>query len=354
MSKYSGIKAVVISSMILWSCTNTPSTEQDNQAEAYQPTSELDMSRTNAVRNTPSRVPHDSTMLEEQIHDKAYSADEKLVSTLPEGVEVPEGMIFIPGGWVEMGSHQGLPREQPVTPRQVQSFFMDISPVTVGEFRRFVNATNYVTDSEKFGDSGVFDKVQKTWILVPGAYWEYPLGPDGSKTPDNHPVTQVSWRDVQEYCKWAGKRLPLEAEWEHAARSAQNKRERYPWGTDLVVSNEYKANTWQGYFPQVNTVADGYEYTSPVGAFGKSPLGLMDMSGNVWEWCEEWYLPYGTDQSDFQPTQESEKVIRGGSFMCDPSYCHGYRVSGRSGTTPETGLFHVGFRCVKNLPAIDG
>ncbi len=342
---------------LLWAaigCQSTDSENQEAQKSDYIPSSELDVSRTNAVKNTPSRVPYDSTQLvartSEDSLDILSEETTPPLSTLPEGITEPEGMIFIPGGWVEMGSYQGLPREQPVTPQQVQSYFMDISPVTVGDFRKFVQTTQYVTDAEKFGDSGVFDKHQKTWTLVPGAYWEYPLGPDGYKAPEDHPVTQISWKDAQEYCKWAGKRLPTEVEWEHAARSAKNKRERYPWGTELVEEGVYKANTWQGYFPEVNTVADGYEYTSPVGTFGETSMGLKDMSGNVWEWCEDWYLPYGTDVSGFQPNKESEKVIRGGSFMCDPSYCHGYRVSGRSGTTPETGLFHVGFRCVKDIP----
>jgi len=329
-----------------------PSSDNQDKIQSNVKQGELDLSRTNAVRNTPSRAtqPDEENEPISDLTSKKLSRDTtSIITSVPENNDIPEGMIFIPGGWVELGSYQGLPREQPVTPKKVQGFFIDITPVTVGEFREFVEATQYVTDSEEFGDSGVFDKEKKTWILQPGAYWEYPLGPDHPKSPDNHPVTQVSFADAQAYCKWAGKRLPTEAEWEHAARNGQNSRAQYPWGTELVVNNEYLANTWQGVFPQYNTVADGYEYTSPVGAFGVSPIGLKDMSGNVWEWCVDWYLPHDADQATFQPTQASEKVIRGGSFMCDPSYCHGYRVSGRSGTTPETGLFHVGFRCVKDV-----
>ena len=270
---------------------------------------------------------------------------------LPKGMEIPKGMVFIPGGFAEIGSARGLPREQPVIKHQVDGYFMDIHPVTVAQFRAFVKATGFKTQAEDFGDATVFDHEKTfTWFLKPGAYWEYPLGPDGPKAPDDHPVTQVSWNDAIAYCEWAGKRLPTEAEWEHAARNAKNARTKFSWGEEEREGNVFKANFWQGNFPFQNKVLDGYRYTSPVGLFGKTELGLMDMAGNVWEWCQDWYKMYGPDGKyvETMPGQP-ERVMRGGSFMCDMDYCYGYRVSGRSGTTPESSLFHLGFRCVKDI-----
>jgi sulfatase modifying factor 1 len=164
-------------------------------------------------------------------------------------------------------------------------------------------------------------------------------------------VTQVSWDDAVAYCRSVGKRLPTEVEWEHAARNGRNDRTRYAWGDDLVVGGRYRANTWQGHFPDHNTVADGFRYTSPVGTFGTTPAGLTDMGGNVWQWCDDWYRPYAERRAAFTPTATSERVIRGGSFLCDPDFCHGFRVSARGHTTPDTGLMHVGFRCARDAPA---
>jgi sulfatase modifying factor 1 len=242
-----------------------------------------------------------------------------------------------------------------VTKKYIKGFFMDIHPVTVKEFRIFIQATNYQTDAEQFGNSGVFDFETGKWGLKEGAYWEYPQGMDFPKAEDDHPVTQVSWNDAMAYCKWAGKRLPSEFEWEHAARNAgKNTDQLYPWRTNYLRDKEgnYLANVWQGPFPRYNSVEDGYRTTSPVGAFGASPIGLQDMAGNVWEWCSNWRIPYDEDPDQFIPDVHSEKAQRGGSFLCDPKVCHGYRVSGRSGSTPETSLMNVGFRCVMDIPEI--
>lgn len=270
------------------------------------------------------------------------------------GVEPPPGMVYVPGGVTQVGSEDGLPVEQPVFEAEVQPFFLDRHPVTVAQFRAFVEATGYVTEAEQFGDGGVLDTQSGSWRLVAGASWRRPLGPDGPDAEDEHPVTQVSWNDATAYASWAGKRLPTEVEWEHAARGGRNAREPYAWGDSLVSGGRHHANTWQGLFPLKNAVEDGYSHASPVGAFGETALGLTDMGGNVWEWTADWFRPYAERDRPFTPGADSERVQRGGSFLCHPSYCHGYRVSARSHSTPETALFHVGFRCAQDLPARAG
>ena len=243
-----------------------------------------------------------------------------------------------------------MPDEAPTWTARVEPFFMDVHPVTVKQFRSFVDATNYVTEAERLGDAGVFDLDERRWRLVSGAAWHHPRGPDGPAALDDHPVTQVSWNDASAYARWAGKRLPTEAEWEHAARGARDARESYAWGTSFKRNGAHAANTWQGSFPDSNTGDDGYIFTSPVGAFGKTPLGLTDMGGNVWEWTADWYRSYADRDRSFVASATSERAQRGGSFLCHDSYCHGYRVSARSHSTPETALFHVGFRLVKDIP----
>ncbi len=269
--------------------------------------------------------------------------------TVPAGIIVPSGMVYIPGGRTRIGSEDGAPTERPTFYADVAPFLLDVHPVTVADFRRFVDATGYVTQSERFGASGVFDVKSGSWGLVDGASWRRPLGPSAPPAADDHPVTQVSWNDAVAYCRRAGKRLPTEVEWEHAARAGRSDGPRYAWGNALVVDGRYMANTWQGEFPRRNTAADGWVYTSPVGVFGKTPSGLTDMGGNVWQWCDDWFRPYSLRAAPFTPEAASEKVIRGGSFLCDPRVCHGFRVSARGHSTPETGLMHIGFRCVKDV-----
>ncbi|MDX1545476.1 MAG: formylglycine-generating enzyme family protein [Rhodothermales bacterium] len=268
---------------------------------------------------------------------------------LAEAPPAPEGMVYVPGGTTRIGADDGLPDEAPPFEAAVAPFFLDRSPVTVARFRGFAEATRHETEAERFGDAGVFDLEARAWTLRRGATWRQPLGPGAPPAEDDHPVTQVSWNDAAAFCAWDGKRLPTEVEWEHAARAATDQRARYAWGHALVVGGVPQANTWTGEFPVRNTAADGYRYTSPVGAFGETALGLTDLGGNVWEWTADWYRPYADRARPFVPTPESERVQRGGSFMCHASYCHGYRVSGRSHSTPETSLFHVGFRCARDL-----
>ncbi len=260
-------------------------------------------------------------------------------------------MVYVPGGATRVGSNNGTPDERPFFRVKVRPFFMDVAPVTVAQFRAFVQTTGHVSTAEQMGDAAVLDVSAGVWRLVPGASWHRPLGPAGPPAHDDHPVTQVSWHDAAAYAQWAGKRLPTEIEWEHAARGANDARAPYAWGDDAAHSRNgrHRANIWQGSFPAFNTAGDGYLLTSPVGAFGASSLGLTDMAGNVWEWTASWYRPYADREEPYSPVGSSERVQRGGSFLCHDSVCHGYRVSARGHSTPETASFHVGFRLVKDL-----
>ena len=262
------------------------------------------------------------------------------------------GMAFIPGGTTTIGSDDGLPHERPRFRANVAPFFLDRSPVTVGRFRQFAEATAFVTQAERFGDAAVLDE-GRGWHLVPGADWRRPHGPGAAAAPDDHPVTQVSWDDAAAFCAWAGGRLPTEVEWEHAARGAIDDPSPYAWGdrladTDASGHRHVHANTWEGEFPVHDTGADGFRGTSPVGHFGANRLGLTDLGGNVWEWTADWYRSYDDRDRPFTPTAQSERSQRGGSYLCNASYCHGYRVSARSHSTPETSAAHVGFRCARD------
>lgn len=265
-------------------------------------------------------------------------------------IDPPAGMIYVPGGQSTIGSDDGHPREQPAFQVIVPPFFLDKHPVSVADFRAFVAETGYQTEADTFGNAGVFNKETKDWALVDGANWEYPQGPKFPKAKDDHPVTQVSWRDAHAYAQWAGKRLVFEFEWEHAARNGVNSQAAYPWGDDIQTpAGDFRANIWNGRFPYYDNLNDGFAFTSPIGLFGETPLGLTDMTGNVWEWTADWRSDYRAIVKHKPQDETTEKVIRGGSFLCEPSWCHGYRVSGRSFCTPETALMHTGFRCAQDI-----
>lgn len=305
-------------------------------------------------------------------------------------------MVLIPGGRFRMGAddQDSMPDELPLHDVTIDSFWMDEHEVTNDEFAAFVTATGYVTIAEKpiskeelmaglppgspEPDSSMlaagalvftpprhavpFDDVSQWWSFIPGASWEHPQGPDSDiKGKGNYPVRQVSWEDAQAYAKWAGKRLPTEAEWEFAARGGLPG-QPYPWGSQPLTQGKAKANTWNGEFPHHNTQTDGFYDTAPVKSYSPNGYQLYDMSGNVWEWCADWYdaryyqqcskgvnNPAGPAQG-YDPADPGtpKKVIRGGSFMCNDAYCRGYRVSARMKTTPESGLSNLGFRCVKD------
>jgi len=262
------------------------------------------------------------------------------------GVAAAAEVVHIPGGEAVIGSNRGLPDEQPVHRIVIAPFRMDRTLVTVEAFSRYVRATGAVTEAERFGDSAVFDVATGTWGLVRGATWRRPQGPQGPDALPDHPVTHVSWNDARDYCASAGKRLPSEFEWEHAARLGHDGEPTYAMGELAIREGEFLANFWQGEFPRRNSGADGWLYSSPAGLLGHSPTGLTDMAGNVWEWTDSWYAPYGASVAD-----ATERVQRGGSFLCSPDVCHGFRVSARGKSTPESSHMHVGFRCAADAPA---
>ena len=258
-------------------------------------------------------------------------------------------MIFIKGGKFIFGNDNGLERERPEQEVIVQSFLIDKNLVTVNEFRNFIISTNYKSEAEKFGNAIVFVDSINTWKLIDGATWEYPLGNSNPLAFDNHPVTQVSWNDALAYCEFCNKTLPTEVQWEYAASErGKKKNQLFYWGNDLVINNKYMCNTWASGYPNSIGFQDGFKYTSPVGYYGANSLGIFDMAGNVWEWCYNWHLPYVGSNQIF-PAELQGKAQRGGSFLCNPNYCHGFRLSARSATSPESSLFHVGFRCAKNI-----
>lgn len=310
-------------------------------------------------------------------------------------LKVEDGMALIPAGELSMGgdNEQADANEYPKHKVQIKSFWMDVTEVTNTEFKAFIDATGYVTVAERAIDweemqsqlppgtpkppdsllapgalvfsptSGPvpLDNPQVWWQWVLGADWKHPLGPQSSISDImDHPVVQVSWEDAMAYCEWAGKRLPTEAEWEWAARGGKVN-VIYPWGDNEL--GDQKANFYQGVFPFNNTSKDGFEGTAPVKSFEPNGYGLYDMAGNVWEWCQDWYdVSYYDKQAAskantsgperaFNPAMPTlqEKIVRGGSFLCNEDYCSGYRTARRMGSTVDTGLNHTGFRCVRDV-----
>jgi sulfatase modifying factor 1 len=261
-----------------------------------------------------------------------------------------DGMVLIKGGAFLMGTDDAMPYEAPAHETVVNAFWIDEHEVTVAEFASFVKATGYRTDAEQFGWSGVFNLKTGEWERVDGANWQHPDGPETVAAP-NEPVCQVSWSDAAAYALWAGKRLPTEAEWEYAARGGLVGK-RYAWGDDLRPLGQVVANWWQGQFPEHNTGEDGFIGRAPVRSFQPNGYGVYDVAGNVWEWCADWYADdyYQGARRDNPagPTAGTERVIRGGSWMCAENFCTNYRVAARSHATPDTGLNNLGFRCVRD------
>jgi sulfatase modifying factor 1 len=255
-------------------------------------------------------------------------------------------MIAIPAATTQIGDDRAPRDERPQFRMDIKTFRLDRTPVTVAQFRKFVEATYYVTDAERAGSAGVLSKGEGGWVGVEGANWKTPQGSDKPAAPADHPVTQVSWNDANAFCSAYGQRLPTEFEWERAARMGQTPDGTvFEAGTSVGLDAKFRANTWQGIFPAIDTGDDGYLGTSPVGAFGEAPSGLTDMAGNVWEWTSSSYLPYPAPKAD---PSAPERVQRGGSFLCSADLCDGFRATARGHSTPDTALVHIGFRCAKD------
>lgn len=325
--------------------------------------------------------------------------------------EKPEGMVWIPGGKFTMGGPSaevcrtisaatdpqkpccpllasGFEDAQPAHEVEVDGFWMDETEVTNAQFQKFVEATGYVTVAERkpkaeeipgasaemlvpgsvvfhaTGKPAALDDVRTWWSYVPGAYWKHPSGPGSDlKGRENFPVIHIAYEDAEAYARWGGKRLPTEAEWEKAARGRKSG-ETYPWGNDFRPMGKWMANTWQGRFPQQDTGDDGWKGIAPVKQYPPNSYGLYDLSGNVWEWCSDWYRPdtYVVDSKkgivrdpvgpadSFDPEEPGAKkrVHRGGSFLCSDQFCARYILGTRSKGEVSTGTSHLGFRCVKD------
>lgn len=308
----------------------------------------------------------------------------------------PPGMVWIPGGEFTMGTDDATAynHEKPAHQVRVDPFWMDETEVTNAQFQKFVEATSYQTIAERKPD---WEQMRKTvppgtpkppdeklipvslvfsppknpvnlnnpaqwWTLVPGADWRHPDGPNSSiKGKDDYPVVHIAYDDAIAYAKWAGKRLPTEAEWEFACRGGLNGK-KYAWGDELLLDGKWMANTFQGHFPDRDAKDDGHEGAAPVKAYPPNGYGLYDMIGNAWEWCSDWYRPdtylmrsgqgvivnpTGPDASaDVEDPYQPKRVTRGGSFLCCKEYCTNYRPSARRGTATDSGASHIGFRCV--------
>ncbi len=298
-------------------------------------------------------------------------------------------MVRIPDGAFLMGSDRHYPEEAPAHKVAVKGFWIDAHTVTNAEFKRFVEATGHVTLAERPANpddypgpdpamlvpsSVVFRKTDgpvdmrnphNWWTYQPGANWRHPRGPGGSlQGLWAHPVVHVAFEDAEAYAKWVGKELPTEAEWEYAARGGLEGKE-YCWGDEFKPDGKSMANTWQGQFPWQNLLEDGYEWTAPVGSFPPNGYGLYEMAGNVWEWTTDWYQEHGKithacctldnprggkmDESYDPRTPQvriPRRVMKGGSHLCAPNYCHRYRPAARMAQPIDTATSHLGFRCI--------
>lgn len=330
--------------------------------------------------------------------------------TIGDGLTTPKDMAWVPPGVFLMGSDSKLaqPNERPTHQVKVHGFWMDTTHVTNDQFAKFVQQTGYRTTAEKkpdwetirvqlppgvpkppddvlvpgamvfVGTSGPVDLADymQWWRYVPGADWRHPQGPSSSiEGKGDHPVVQVSYEDALAYAEWAGKRLPTEAEWEYAARGGLEQA-TYAWGDELMPDGQMQANYWdtrQQPFPVVSPKAGGAANTMPAQTFPPNGYGLYDMTGNAWQWVADWYRsdffamqakkakapidnPQGPTEA-FDPSDPGvpagapKRVIRGGSFLCNESYCLSYRPSARRGSDPYSPMSHVGFRLVKDAPA---
>jgi len=261
-------------------------------------------------------------------------------------------MVRLPGGRFRMGSDRSTyASEKPEHDVRVRPFWIDRHEVTRESFARFVEATGHRTTAERQGWAPVFNPKTDNWDSLPEANWRRPRGPEGRPSEALDPVTQVSWEDAQAFARWAGKRLPTEAEWEYAARGGLA-RASFPWGNELMPDGKYVSNYWQGPFPTKNSGADGFRGPAYVGSYPPNAFGLYDMSGNVWEWCSDWfsqsYYRKSPSENPPGPDQGNERVQRGGSWFCSPDSMPGYMVYSRMSAPPAAMYPHVGFRCARD------
>ncbi|MDM0114967.1 formylglycine-generating enzyme family protein [Variovorax sp. J22R133] len=312
---------------------------------------------------------------------------ERPTSTTPNASN--DNMAWIPGGTFLMGSNDHYPEEAPAHRVAVNGFWIDRHTVTNAEFKRFVDATRYVTVAERPANAAdypgadpamlvpssvMFQKASQRvdlsdhhnwWTYVAGSNWRHPRGPQsGLQGLWKHPVVHIALEDAEAYAKWAGKELPTEAEWEFAARGGLDGAE-YAWGSEFTPGRRHMANTWQGEFPWQNQLEDGYEWTAPVGSFPPNGYGLYEMTGNVWEWTTDWYQDHGkiehacctldnprggSIEQSHNPRATTlripRKVMKGGSYLCAPNYCRRYRPAARMPQEIDTSTCHLGFRCV--------
>ena len=288
-----------------------------------------------------------------------------------EGGVRPSTLIEVRGGSFMMGDESAWAYpgdgEGPVHEVVAGAFAIDRYAVTNEAFGSFVEATGYVSDAQRYGWSFVFggflpDDFPTTrgvvgaewWRQVLGADWRHPEGPHSTiEDRMDHPVVHVSWTDAQAFCAWSGTRLPTEAEWEYAARAGTSS--PFPWGDELEPGGAHRMNVFQGRFPRTNTMADGFAGTAPVNAFAPNEFGLYNVTGNVWEWCADWYDPGYYARSPLRdppgPVGGTHRVMRGGSYLCHNSYCRRYRVSARQGNEPASSTGNVGFRVAADLVA---
>ena len=308
-------------------------------------------------------------------------------------------MVWVPGGPFRMGSDDFYAEERPVRRVEVDGFWMDEHPVTNAEFRRFIEATGYITVAEREPDPENYPGVNRAflvpgslvfrapqgpvslreprawWAYVPGASWMRPGGPTSTvEDREDHPVVHVAYDDARAYADWARKSLPTEAEWEFAARGGLENA-AFVWGDEFAPEGHLMANTWQGEFPWQNLKSDGYEATSPVGSFPANGYGLFDMAGNVWEWTSDFYRPYHTEEpvkscctprnprvetydqnhtAHLPDAQIPRRVVKGGSHLCAPNYCLRYRPAARQGEAVDTSTSHIGFRCIVRVNTATG
>jgi formylglycine-generating enzyme len=314
------------------------------------------------------------------------------VSTNQPGDSPHPDIIWIPGGTFLMGSENFYLEERPVHEVSVDGFWMDRYTVTNEQFERFVDATGYVTLAERplnaadfpgaplenlVPGSMLFHKTvgavdlrnyANWWVWAPGTSWCHPFGPGSSLDGiEQHPVVHVAYEDAEAYARWAGKELPTEAEWEFAACGGLDGK-KFTWGDEHFPGGKAMANSWQGEFPWENLLLDGYEGTSPVGSFPPNGYGLYDMAGNVWEWTCDWFVPRRADEvvkpccgpavnpriqspdKSYDPAQPQfripRKVVKGGSHLCAPNYCLRYRPAARQPQMIDTGMSHIGIRCI--------